>query len=102
MNAVYDVPTLAERWACSPRTIRSLVASGELPSFRLGGKLVRIRADDVEKFECRNTPSNDTEASLPSSTTREADAAAIRLERQIGRQQKPPRAASGRGGPPAG
>lgn len=95
--AVYDVHTLAERWGCSIRTIRSLLSSGDLSSFRLGGKLVRIRADEVEKFECRTTPSNDTGDSSPSPGTRTADATAIRLERQIVRQQKPQRGASGRG-----
>lgn len=95
MNAVYDVPTLAERWACSIGTIRSLVASGELPSFKLGGKLVRIRADDVEKYECRNIASNDTAGSSPSSGTKTDDADAIRSERRIAQRPKQRRAGSG-------
>jgi hypothetical protein len=31
--------------------VRKMISSGELPHFRLGGKLLRIRATDVEKFE---------------------------------------------------
>lgn len=43
---------LAERWQISPRTIRGMLADGELPAMRIGGKLWRIRLDDVEAYEC--------------------------------------------------
>lgn len=99
MNAaVYNVATLADRWGCSKDTVRALIRSGDLPSFKLGGKLDRIRAEEVEKYECRTIASNDTEALSPSSGTRGADATAIRLERQIVRQQKPLRERSGSAG----
>lgn len=42
---------LAEEWACSERHVRNLIANGTLPYFKLGGKLVRIRREDVEAFE---------------------------------------------------
>lgn len=42
---------LAKEWACSERHVRNLIADGTLPHFRLGGKLVRIRREDVEAFE---------------------------------------------------
>lgn len=45
--------TLAKHWQCSERHVRNLIATGELPSFRAGGKLVRIRAEDVVEFEAR-------------------------------------------------
>ena len=48
---VYIPETLADRWQCSPRHIRNMIRDGRLPSFRLGGKLLRIRARDVEEFE---------------------------------------------------
>jgi excisionase family DNA binding protein len=84
--AVYDPVTLAKRWDCHKDTVLALIKKGDLPSFRLGGKLLRIRAEEVERFECRNIPSNDTESSSPSSgSTRAEDAIAIRLERQIAR-----------------
>jgi excisionase family DNA binding protein len=54
MPAVYTPASLAEKWGCSVATVRSLVTSGELVSFRLGVKLVRIRADEVERFEQRS------------------------------------------------
>ena len=43
-GAPYSVKTLADRWGCSQDTIRAMIARGELPSFRLGGKLLRISA----------------------------------------------------------
>lgn len=43
--------SLADHWECSERHIRKLIASGELPAFRLGGKLLRIKPEDVERFE---------------------------------------------------
>lgn len=36
---------VAELWHCSERHVRNLIATGDLPSFRLGGKLLRIRGE---------------------------------------------------------
>ena len=95
---IFDVATLAEHWACGTDTIYSLVRSGELAHFKLGGKLIRIRADEVERYECRTiTHSQDTEKSLPSSGTRTDDATAIRLERLIAHPPKQQPARSGNG-----
>jgi excisionase family DNA binding protein len=68
---------VAERWSVSERHIRNIIASGELPSFRVGGKLLRIRMADVEAFECRGG-SPDCEASSPSPSTEEESVIAIR------------------------
>lgn len=88
--AVYDVPGLAEHWACGTDTIYALVRSGELRHFKLGGKLIRIRKEEVERYECREiTPSNDCEANTPSPGRTKQDATDIRLERLIARPQKP-------------
>lgn len=90
MTAVFSVATLAERWECGTDTVYSLIRSGDLHAFKLGGKLLRIRYDEVERFECQaTTPSNDTEASSPSSGTRAEDDTDIRLERLIERQPRP-------------
>lgn len=48
---VYSVATLAEHWGCGHDSIYSLVKGGELQSFKLGGKLIRIRRTAVEAFE---------------------------------------------------
>ena len=42
---------LAEEWACSEQHVRNLIKNGKLPHIKLGGKLVRIRREDVEAFE---------------------------------------------------
>jgi excisionase family DNA binding protein len=47
----FSVRELAERWSCSERTVRSLIAERRLPSFRLGVKLIRISAKGVEEYE---------------------------------------------------
>jgi excisionase family DNA binding protein len=43
--------TLAERWHCSERHVRNMLNNGDVPFFRLGGKLIRIKRKDVEEFE---------------------------------------------------
>lgn len=43
--------TLAERWHCSERHVRNMIERGDIASFRLGGKLLRIRLEDVERYE---------------------------------------------------
>ena len=95
---VYSVATLAQHWGCGTDTVYALIHGGTLRCFRLGGKLIRIRADEVERFECQTTACNDTEASLPSSGTREEDATDIRLERLIERPRRPQLVHSGNGG----
>lgn len=63
---VYTPATLAKKWECSERHVRNLITSGQLPSFRLGGKLLRIRGEEVEKFECQNGESQDLEENIVS------------------------------------
>ena len=58
----YSPETLGQRWGCSAEKIRTMYRNGELPGFRLG-KLIRFRADEVERYECQNTPSLCTEES---------------------------------------
>jgi excisionase family DNA binding protein len=95
---VYSVASLADHWGCGTDTVYSLIRSGDLRAFKLGGKLLRIREDEVERFECRTiTASNDTGAPSPSYGTREEDATDIRLERLIERPQRPQLVHSGSG-----
>ncbi|GAA3791077.1 hypothetical protein GCM10022600_09920 [Qipengyuania pelagi] len=55
--------------------------SGELPGFRLG-KLIRIPANEVERYECQITPSLDTVENGPSPIETKAERAdASRLAR---------------------
>ncbi len=48
---VFTPLTLAKRWECSPKHVRNLINKGQLPSFKLGGKLFRIRTADVLAYE---------------------------------------------------
>ena len=51
----YTPERLAERWECSPQHIRAMLADGRVNGFKLGGKLWRISAAEVERVECRTT-----------------------------------------------
>lgn len=96
MGSVFSVASLAEHWGCGTDTVYSLIRGGELQAFRLGGKLWRIRADEVERFECQTTPCNDTATNLPSFGTRADDATDIRLERLIEHRRRPQLVHSGK------
>jgi excisionase family DNA binding protein len=77
----YSPETLADRWGCSSEKVRLMYRSGELVGFRLG-KLIRIPAAEVERYECQTTASPCTEESSPSPIERESAAFASRLVRQ--------------------
>lgn len=79
----YSPETLADRWGCSAQKVRNMIAAGELAGFRLG-KLIRIPASEVERYECQTIPSPDTGESLPSPTEMAEQRAEFRLARQIG------------------
>jgi excisionase family DNA binding protein len=80
MADLYTPATLAKHWHCSERHIRNLMYSGQLPYFRLGGKLMRIRGEDVENFQCRqNGASLDLEASSLSPSKEMESATVTRL-----------------------
>lgn len=93
----YSVAKLADRWGCHSDTVYSLIHSKQLNAFKLGGKLLRIRPDEVERFECQSTACNDTEERSPLSGTKADDATDIRLERLIERPQRPQLVHSGNG-----
>ena len=59
MTRPYSPQTLADRWGCSAEKVRTMCKTGELASFTLG-KLIRIPAAEVERYECQSTPSPDT------------------------------------------
>jgi excisionase family DNA binding protein len=64
-EVAFSPATLSQRWGCSERHIRNLVAAGRLRAFRLGDKLLRIPAAAVEDFECQNIASDAFEDSSP-------------------------------------
>jgi excisionase family DNA binding protein len=80
----YSPETLADRWGCSAEKIRRMFHDGELAGFRLG-KLIRIPAAEVDRYECQITDSSDIEGSSPShTTTMSEDAFGSRLVRMTG------------------
>lgn len=88
---VFTPASLADWWGCSERQVRKMIDAGDLPAFRLGGKLLRIRPEDVEAFECQNqsgaSPSL-TENAASHGMTRQfrQDADVIALERPTGKR----------------
>lgn len=95
---VFNVASLAQRWDCGTDAVYAMIKSGQLAHFKVGNKLYRISAVEVERHECQNTASNDTEMSSQSSGSKTANDTGIRLERLIDRQASPQRARSGSGG----
>jgi excisionase family DNA binding protein len=65
-DRAYTVASLAAAWHCSEGVIRKAIRNGELGCFRLG-TLIRIPAEEVARFECRNIPSSDSAAAMQSS-----------------------------------
>ena len=85
----YSPAALADRWDCSEQKVRNMIASGSLPAFRLDGKLWRIRAKDVEDFECQSGGLPDSRENIASPGMME-DGAGIALEPAT--ERKPPAA----------
>ena len=63
----YTVATLAERWQCSDQHIRDLIHKGELSCFR-AGRLIRIPASEVERFESNTNYVTDEPSAPPPRT----------------------------------
>jgi excisionase family DNA binding protein len=82
----FSPQSLAERWGCSAEKVRQMVRRDELAGFRLG-KLIRIAAIEVERYECLNTASSSTESNGPSPT--ELRASELRLARMTAGALKP-------------
>ena len=84
MSYAFSPKTLGTRWGCSAETVRQMCKRGELNSFRPGPKLIRIPAQEVERFECQNTGSSSIEASSALLTLDPLDGCESRLARMIG------------------
>jgi len=83
MSRPYTIKALAEYWGYSPESVRKLLVSGELTGFRLGGKMWRIRPEEVERYECQQTTGLVSDATIGvSSGMRTATDIASGLQRQ--------------------
>jgi hypothetical protein len=78
----YSPQTLAARWGCSSEKVRLMCKDRALASFSLG-KLIRIPAAEVERFECQSlTLSPDTAENGQSCSPMAIDAFELRLVQQ--------------------
>ncbi len=50
MTVWLRIPDAAERAAVSEPTIRRAIAAGKLQAYRVGPRMVRVRAEDVEAW----------------------------------------------------
>lgn len=64
---IFTPLTLAQYWDCSEHHVRNLISRGELRAFKLGERLWRIRGEDVEAYQCRNTQLAGSGENSPSS-----------------------------------
>ena len=60
----YTVADLAARWQCGESTVRNLIRRNELATFRIG-TLIRISAEEVERFECQTTQCRGSGGDMP-------------------------------------
>ena len=95
----YSPQTLADRWGCSAEKIRRMYRDGELAGFELG-KLIRIPAAEVARYECQNILSPSTGESTPSPSETVNVAAESRLARITAARPKLSPVQSGTGSMP--
>ena len=81
MSHAFSPKTLGVRWGCSAETIRQMCNRGELTSFRPGPKLIRILAQEVDRFECQTTVLSCTEGNTVSPTPDPLAGCELRLAR---------------------
>ncbi len=91
----YTVADLADRWQCGESTVRNLIRRNELATFRIG-TLIRISAEEVERFECQTTQSKGSGGDMPLSGAKTESADAAPSTPKIDRARKPRHAAYGK------
>lgn len=82
----YTPRTLAQRWGCHPKTIKALIKREKLVPFRIG-KLLRISAEEVGRYECAIALPSTKGASSLSSTEKTEHDTELRLRRLSGLKQ---------------
>lgn len=90
MERPFTPERLAERWECSAEHIRKLLSSGRLHGFKLGGKLWRISAGEVERFECQTTDlgSSKDDGSPFGTKAESAVVGALKQQHRLRREQR--------------
>ncbi|MDM4014616.1 hypothetical protein [Roseiconus lacunae] len=68
----YSIKSLATRWDCDHKTIRRMIESGQLKTFRIGvgdqRQSIRIRGESVEHVELGEVGSEDDRKSTRSTS----------------------------------
>lgn len=88
MKAPYSIRSLSERWDCHPDVVRRMIRSGALQSFRVGA-LIRIQAQEVERYECSGSVLQGTGADLSLSGMTGPSDTDERCARETWRQRTP-------------
>jgi excisionase family DNA binding protein len=47
-----SIDDAAAELACSPRTVRRMIASGQLTGYRVGARLLRVDLNEIETVLC--------------------------------------------------
>jgi len=109
MGRPYTVAGLAAHWGTSDTFVYDQIRAGKLKAMRFGGKLIRIKPEAVEEYECQATLGNSdglpeperTEADTPigaSNGLTNEERTASRLARMIERPRRPRLVSSGPSG----
>lgn len=93
MKPPFSIKSLSTRWDCHPDVVRRLIRAKRLQSFRVGA-LIRIQAQEVERYECSGSASPDTEADLSLSGMTRASDTDERCVQETWRQRTPKLATS--------
>ena len=81
------ITEVAERWTCSPATVRRLIKAGKLTAGRLSPGAVRIAWAEVERYESEalralSAPSSTDDAPEPGTSSGLRDAVVVSLQGQ--------------------
>ena len=110
MTLPYTVAALADYWGTSQTFVYDQIRAGRLKAMRFGGKLIRIKPEAVEEYECQasNGPSESSHAPEPMERNTGTGASggltseeriASRLVRTTERRQRPMLVTSGTAAP---
>lgn len=110
MPKPFTVAALADHWGTSDTFIYDQIKAGRLKAMRFGGKLIRIKPEAVEEYECQAVLTDSESSPEPERTERDTgptasngmtrqDRTAVRLARQIDLPPKPRLVTSGASAP---
>lgn len=81
--------TLAERWSCSARMVRKMLAKGSLLGFKIGTQW-RISAHEVDRYECASAGIEVPSSSSGTKTDADSAAHLARIREMLPRRGSQP------------